>query len=78
MPSALVHFFARLICGNRRPFHDDMEVAGNLEKRVERQWPGLRNGFFHGQDTDDVIAYTQVVAFCLDIRIDHLVVEKLR
>ena len=76
--AALVHFFAGLVRGKRRPLRDDIEVGRNLQKRVQHQGPRLVDGLFHRQHTDDVIAYPQMIAFRFDVGVDHLIVEKLR
>src|SRR5208282_1033036 len=55
-----------------------VEVGWDLQQRVEYQGTRLCDGLFHRQDTDDVIAYTQVIAFGFDVGVDHLIVEKLR
>src|SRR5208283_5659423 len=46
-------------------------------QRIERQWPRFGDGLFHGQDTHDLIAHAQMIAFGLDVRVDDLIVEKL-
>ena len=76
--AALVHFFAGLVRGERRPLGDHVEVGGDLQQRVEHQGPRLCDGLFHRQHTDDVIAYAQMIAFRFDVGVDHLIVEKLR
>ena len=78
MASTLVHFFAGLVGGERRPLGDDIEVRGNLQERVKHQGLRFRNGLFHRQDTDDVIAYPQMIAFGFDVGVGYLIVEKLR
>ena len=37
----------------------------------------LCNGFFHRQHANDVISYTQMIAFGFDVGVDNLIVEKL-
>ena len=76
--AALVHFFAGLVRGERRPLRDDVEVGGDLQQRVQHQGPRFGDGLFHRQYTDDVIAYPQMIAFGFDVGVDHLIVEKLR
>ena len=78
MAAALVHFFAGLVRGERRPLGDDVEVGRNLQQRVEHQGTRLCDGLFHRQHTDDVIADPQMIAFGFDVGVDHLIVEKLR
>jgi hypothetical protein len=76
--AALVHFFAGLVRRQRRPLGDDIEVGRDLQQRIEHQGPRLRDGLFHRQHTDEVIADAQMIALGLDVRVDHLIVEKLR
>jgi hypothetical protein len=53
-------------------------LAGIFKQRVEHQRPRLGDGLLHGQHADEVIADAQMIALGLDVRVDHLVVEKLR
>ena len=76
--AALVHFFAGLVRGERRPLRDHIEVGRNLQQRVQHQGPCLGDGLFHRQHADDVIADPQMIAFGFDVGVDHLIVEKLR
>ena len=76
--AALVHFFAGLVRGERRPLRDHIEVGRNLQQRVEYQGPRFGDGLFHRQHPDDVIADAQMIAFGFDVGVDHLIVEKLR
>jgi hypothetical protein len=76
--AALVHFFAGLVRGERRPLRDHIEVSRNLQQGVEHQGPCLCDGLFHRQHPDDVIADAQMIAFRFDVGVDHLIVEKLR
>ena len=76
--AALVDFLARLVRRERRPFRDDSEVGRDLQQRIERQWPRLGDGLFHRQHPDEVIAHAQMIAFGFDVRVDDLIVEKLR
>ena len=78
MAAPLVDFFAGLVRRQRRPLRDDVEVGGDLQQRVQHQGPRLCDGLFHRQHADEVIADAQVVALRFDIRVHHLIVEKLR
>ena len=78
VPAALVHFLARLVRRERRPFRDDIEVRRNLQQRIEHQGPRLGDGLFHRQHADEVIAHAQMIALGFDVGVDHLIVEKLR
>ena len=55
-----------------------IEIRRNLQQRIEHQRPCLGDGLFHRQHADEVIADAQMIALGFDVRIDHLVVEKLR
>ncbi len=78
MAAALVYFLAGLVRREWCPLRDDIEVGWNLQQHVEHEGARLGDGLFHRQDADDVIAYAQMVAFGLDVRVHHLIVEKLR
>ena len=78
MAAALVHFFAGLVRGERRPLRDDVEVGRDLQQCVEYQGTRFCDGLFHRQHADGVIAYPQMIAFGFDVGVDHLIVEKLR
>ena len=69
MAAALVHFFAGLLRGQRRPFGDDIEVGRDLQQRVEYEGTGLGDGLFHGQHADEMIANTQMIALGFDIEL---------
>jgi hypothetical protein len=45
---------------------------------VQDERPGLSDRLFHRQDAHKVIADAEVIAFGFDIRVDDLIVEKLR
>ena len=75
--ASLVNLLARLVRRERRPLRNDVEIGWNLQQRVEHQGTRLCDGFFHRQHTDDVIAYSQMIAFCFDVGVDYLIVEKL-
>ena len=78
MAAALVDFFAGLVRRERRPFRNDSEVGRDLQQRIERQGPRFGDRLFHRQHPDDVIAHAQMVALGFDVRVDDLIVEKLR
>src|SRR5580704_7790504 len=75
--ASLVNFLARLVRREWRPLRNDIEVGWNLQQRVENQGTRLCDGFFHRQHTDDVIAYSEMIALRFDVGINYLIVEKL-
>ncbi|MGC2367180.1 MAG: hypothetical protein WA555_19395 [Candidatus Sulfotelmatobacter sp.] len=76
--SALVHLFAGLVCRERCPLGDHIEVGRDLQQRVQYQGPRLGDGLFHRQHTDDMITDPQMIAFGFDVGVGHLIVEELR
>ena len=78
MAAALVHFLPRFISWEWRPLRHYTEIARNLEQRIEHQRPCFGDGLFHRQHADEVIAHAQMVALGLNVRIDDLIIEKLR
>src|SRR6266567_3904812 len=78
MATALVHFLACSVAGERRPLRYNVEVAGNLQQSVEYQRPRLCNCFLHRQYANEVIAHAQMIALSLNVGVDGLVIEKLR
>ena len=77
MAAALGHFLPCLVSRQLHPFRNDMEIAGDLEQRIEDKWPRLGDRFFHGQDAHEMIAHAQMVTFRFDIGIAYLEIEKL-
>ena len=76
--AALGDFLPRLVRCKRRPLGHDIEVARDLQQGVQHQRPRLGDGLFHGQHADNMVADAQMIALGLDIRVHHLIVEKLR
>ena len=77
VPAAGIDFLAGLRRRQRRPLGHNVEVGGNLEELVEHEGPGLADGLFHREHAHGVVAHAEMIALGLDVRVDHLVVEKL-
>ncbi len=77
MTTALGHFLPCLVGRQLHPFRNYMEIAGDLEQRIEDKWARFGDRFFHGQDAHEMISHAQMVTLCLDIGIAHLEIKKL-
>jgi len=70
-------FFASGSVINGDPLADHAEVCLNLQQLLQYQRFRLADRFFDREDSDEVIANPQMIAFGFNIRIGNLVIEEM-
>jgi hypothetical protein len=77
VPATGVDLFSGLRHRQRHPLGHDIEVRGDFEELIQHKGPRLADCFLHGEDTDEMVSHSQVVALGLDVRVDNLIVKEL-